>query len=295
MLDIFVKLNFTKAQININKRRSNNIAQYVAWLHVSSVGLLRIVFFYHITRNLSIFPKLLAKLQSTEFVTITHKSYINIAIKILCGTSLAASLLIAILGLDAVHYYIVKTEGWTFHDVALQRDENIVSAFSRLRFWYKNAENHTLNTPMGNQTYWTPMNIILGTVGISWSFCGLFLTSSINDIFLATTVMLAIATKNMHLDEGEVGRDDMNLAETQALFNAVVKRFKKLAEISESMNEFVGRLIPFIAMMDALIIVSYVNESLEGNWSIVTCYSFGLVKDITAICFATSIAAEVRK
>lgn len=292
MLDIFIKLNYTKAAINVNAQRRNNIEYYVDTIYVASRGLLRATFIYQLVQKKDAYANLLPKMQANDLVQKTHKNKIEWLTCTLCILSILISLLIAILGLDVVHFYILKTSGWSFEDVLLQHEYDIVSAFTKIRIWQENATDHILTLPLPHTGGWTPMGLILGGTGITLSFCAFLLDSAISDMFLATTVMLHTITKEMNLHEG-MNVKNMNMAETQTTFREIVKRFDALMGVSEAVNGIVGGLIPFMISVDVLVIVSMLNQGLDGNWSSVLVNLLKLTKDVIGVYLAKTITDEV--
>lgn len=222
----------------------------------------------------------------------THKYKIEFLTGTLLILSFLMSLLIAIMGLDKVHFYILRTSGWSFQDVLLQQEHNLVSAFTRIRIWQENSTDHILTSPMPNTDGWTPLEVILGGTGIIISFCALLLDSAISDLLLATTVMLHSITKGMDLHEG-TNVNNLNLAEMHTTFHKIVKRFEVLMDVSEAMNRVVGGLIPFLISVDVLVIVNMLNHGLDGNWSLVIVYILKLTKDLAAVYLALTITGEV--
>lgn len=51
MMDVFVKLNYTKAVINVNAKKSNNIEYYVDTLYLTARGLIRGTFIYYLLKK----------------------------------------------------------------------------------------------------------------------------------------------------------------------------------------------------------------------------------------------------
>lgn len=125
MLDVFVKLNLNKAQINVNMGVSNNIEYYVDWLHLFSVGILRVVFLYGMAYNAESYSNLLTKLQDGNIVEHAHRKSIYYAVNILCMVSWLTSIFVPIMGLDVLHFMNLKADGWMLHDVFLQREYDI--------------------------------------------------------------------------------------------------------------------------------------------------------------------------
>lgn len=287
-----MKLNSTKAAININAEKSNNIEYYVDWLYVASRGLLRGAFIFHLVQRKDAFSSLVSKMQITELVRLTHKKKIEYLTGTLCTLTILMSFFIAIKGLDKVHFYILKTSGWSFEDVFLQHEYDIVSAFTRIRLWKENATDHIMISPLPNTNSWTPMAVILGGTGIVMSFCALLLDFAISDIFLGTTVMLYSITREMDLREGRNVKN-LNLAETQTTFKNIVDRFEVLTDLSEAMNELIGGLIQFLISVDVLLIVNMLNHGLDGNWSFVLVYALKLIKDLIGVHLAKTISNEV--
>lgn len=293
LLDVFVKLNTVKALINDNKFVSNNIVLYVDWLHLVSLAILRLTFMYGMAFKECNFANLLSKLQDGNVVSHTHKEYISPAVKLLCTVSLLICLFISVFGLDVIHYAIVKKEGWSMHDVFLQREYDTIMAFTRFREWDKNATRHVLNTPISNASDWTPLNIILGSTGIASSFCSLLLDNSVSDLVLITAIMLVIIAKGMRLGEGDQICRNMNPAETNGIFNDLVKEFRILTELSECMNAIVGNLVPLLVAVDSLAIVAMLQNILSENYSGTFVYAFRLAKDGLAMYMATSVNVQV--
>lgn len=287
-----MKLNFTKAGINANVGKSNNIEFYVDLLHLFSRGLLWIVFMHNLICNKEAVCNLLSKLRSHILIPVTHTSQIECITGIICMLSIIGSFLTAIMGLDTVHFYIVKTSGWSFRDVVLQHEFNIINAFTKMRIWNQNVTEHVLKSPIANAGDWTPLEVILGGFGISSSFCALLLDSAVSDLLLSSSAMLYWIVKEMRLDEG-CTKTNMNLAETQTTFKGIVKRFECVMDISEAMNEAVGGLVPFLISVNVLVVVSMLNLTLDNNWSAVSIHAFKLIKDSAAIYLANNIAAEV--
>lgn len=293
MLDIFVKLNRTKAAINEHAATSNNIEYYVDTLYLCACGLLRAMFIYQLFHNQNDFYKLLSKLQARNMVRLTHSNRTECATRAVCVLTILISMIIAITGLDTVHFYIVKTSGWSFRDVMLQHEYNIVNAFTKLRLWNENATDHILNSPLSNSSVWTPLEVLMGGIGISSSFCGLLLESAIRSLFLTTTVMLYITTRGMQLDEAaKVG--NLNLAQTQTLFHKIVKRFETLMDVTKALNQIIGKLIPFLVSVDALAIIGMLNHVVDANWSSVSVHVFKLTQDIIAVYVTKAITSEVK-
>lgn len=248
---------------------------------------------YTMFRNEDGFTRLLSMMQKIELVQVTHKKYASTAVYILCGISLLASILIPVLGLDAVHFIILKQDGWSLLDVFLQREYVTVQAFTKLRAWNENGTSHMLNTGITNSSDWTPLTIMLGGIGTICAACTFLIDNAVIDLLLSTTIMLVVITKGMKLDEGNQHPATMNLAETETLFKDMIKRFKILTEISDCMNAVVGKLIPCLVLVNGLGIVSMVNQILNENWSDVFVYMFTLIKGGAAMYMAATITTEV--
>lgn len=96
----------------------------------------------------------------------------------------------------------------------------------------------------------------------------------------------------MKLDEGDQRSRNMIMAESQSLFNDLVKRFQTLTQLSECMNAVAGNLTPLLIAVDGLAVVAMINEILSENYSATFVYAFRLAKDGLALCMAYSINSE---
>lgn len=87
-----MKLNKTKASINVNAKKSNNIEFYVDSIYLASPGVLRGTFIYLLVQKKDAFCSLLSKMQENELVWMTHKRKIAYFTGTLCTLSIIISL-----------------------------------------------------------------------------------------------------------------------------------------------------------------------------------------------------------